>query len=622
MVDSRVIDTIIAEAGGDVAGLQAVSAIINNRAQQWGLTPLQVVQQAGQFQGYSNPGSASKRAQLDAGVRSKAEKAFTDIATGRVADPTKGGLSFRSASAAKGMPAPHGTKTISGNTFALGNTPSSALSAINTVAPPIPRARPAPDASAYANSSVPTPPAGPVPYDFLGRGGRSVEINPNGTPKVPQPQMQVPPGAMYGVNRLPGHPQEPTDFQANLGAPYSSSPFSTDWQIANALRPTQDNRPSMVTAGNAGTPAAASGIASLFPAGLMASGGVGGPTSAFGGGSLAPNSFPAAAVPPPLPRPRPSNITTEGLTIRPVTSVAIDPMTGDPVGSNISRESPNLQTALNALAASKASSLGGSTKTTSNAAGSVPMPPGVVPKAAQTMLSQIAASQVNQSGSPDERGTYALPSIPKPLSAGPTPAQLAAINDVSHIPVPGGVINPSGVKVAAGNVIGKNTDQLSPTLAYGPPGSVPPSVAAINAATVPLPRPRPTPVVPTIPARPPAAYPLANIPNNGVNPFSQAGPNVASHVAQSGLGHIIQYLTGEPVQGGLLGMLPRLPAFASGAPAQSAANPQIPYPTVGTSFLQSQGQNTAGMTPAQISNALRDALASSSRQSGSGPGSQ
>ena len=58
MVDRRVLQTIIAEAGGDPEAMAAVAAVINNRAQATGKTPLQVVKAKGQFEGYSNPGPA------------------------------------------------------------------------------------------------------------------------------------------------------------------------------------------------------------------------------------------------------------------------------------------------------------------------------------------------------------------------------------------------------------------------------------------------------------------------------------------------------------------------------------------------------------------------------------
>lgn len=193
MVDKSIIDTLIAEAGGNPEGLRAVAAVIQNRSSQWGLTPSQVVKQAGQFEGYSNPGSASKRAQSDPRVRAAAERAWNDITSGRVADPTNGGVSFRAASAASGMSAPHGTTNIGGNVFALGNSPRTALAAIDRVAP-VPQPRPA---MAYAPDMPVTP-----------------------LPQVRAP-MQLPSDAMYGVGRLtPGQRAVlPTDFASNTGAP-------------------------------------------------------------------------------------------------------------------------------------------------------------------------------------------------------------------------------------------------------------------------------------------------------------------------------------------------------------------------------------------------------------------
>lgn len=137
-----VLDTLIAEAGSDPDGLAAVAWVIQNRAQQWGLTPEQVVKQAGQFEGYSNPGSKSREAQKMPEVRAAAQKAWEGVQSGTIPDPTKGGTSFRT----KGykQPAPNGTVTIAGNTFALGSgTSNSALSAINRAAPQPMAARPA-----------------------------------------------------------------------------------------------------------------------------------------------------------------------------------------------------------------------------------------------------------------------------------------------------------------------------------------------------------------------------------------------------------------------------------------------------------------------------------------------
>lgn len=124
--------------------------------------------------------------------------------------------------------------------------------------------------------------------------------------------------------------------------------------------------------------------------------------------------------------------TAEGLAVRPVTTVAIDPMTGNPVSS------------------------GGATRTTSGTAGVVPMPPGVVPASVQ-------------------------PRTTRPPTPGPTATQRAAINDTSRLAVPGNVINPSGVKVADGIVTGKNQDRLPSLMAFNG-GSVAPPVAAITNA--------------------------------------------------------------------------------------------------------------------------------------------
>jgi hypothetical protein len=149
-VPSDVIDTLIAEAGADPDGLAAVAHVINNRSSQWGMTPEQVVKQKGQFEGYYNPGPKSREAQKMPEVRAAAEKAWQAVQAGAIPDPTKGGTSFRT----KGykQPAPNGTVTIAGNTFALGTAkPNSAVNAINRAAPlPMPP-RP-PTLSAFAST--------------------------------------------------------------------------------------------------------------------------------------------------------------------------------------------------------------------------------------------------------------------------------------------------------------------------------------------------------------------------------------------------------------------------------------------------------------------------------------
>lgn len=183
-LDPRVIDTIIAEAGNDRAGQRAVAAAIINRAKAQGKTPLQIVQQHGQFEGYSNPGKASVAAQKMPSVRANAERAFTQIATGTVPDPLNGGTDFRASSATGGLHAPHGTVTIGGNTFALGRAPSTGLEAIQAVAP-VPHPSLPAQTTAYANLPATTPPPLPIPRPSNPAGIRSVEINPDGSLKAP-----------------------------------------------------------------------------------------------------------------------------------------------------------------------------------------------------------------------------------------------------------------------------------------------------------------------------------------------------------------------------------------------------------------------------------------------------
>jgi hypothetical protein len=380
MVDKSVIDTMIAEAGGSEAGLRAVAAVINNRSGQWGLTPSEVVKQAGQFEGYSNPGHASKAAQKDASVRAKAERAWNDITSGRVADPTNGGVSFRASYASSGMSAPHGTVTIGGNTFAKGQgSPQTALAAINAVAPPLPQQRPS--ALAYA-------PAASVPSQ----------------PRAP---MQLPSDAMYGVGRLsPGQKAVlPTDFATDTG------------------------------------PAAPSLMSLLAPK--------------------------VAATPSPA------------LTSRSVHTVAIDPMTGNPVSASQPQQR-DLQTAINDYAARLgASRTTGGFKTANPQAGNVPLPAGVVPASAQRDMN--AADAILKASTP---------TIGSAFNGGwGSSAFLPTVKP----PVPGA----SGTLVANKNQSRLPTG-LTAEMGYGAPVAVPPSLAAINTAVPPLPRARPS--VPLPPA--------------------------------------------------------------------------------------------------------------------------
>lgn len=477
-----VIDTMIAEAGGNEAGLRAVAAVINNRSGQWGLTPLQVVQQQGQFEGYSNPGHASKAAQKDASVRAKAERAWNDITSGRVPDPTGGGVSFRASYASRGMSAPHGTVTIGGNTFAKGQgSPQTALAAINAVAPPLPQQRPS--ALAYA-------PAASVPSQ----------------PRAP---MQLPSDAMYGVGRLsPGQKAVlPTDFATDTG------------------------------------PAAPSLMSLLAPK--------------------------VAATPSPA------------LTSRSVHTVAIDPMTGNPVSASQPQQR-DLQTAINDYAARLgASRTTGGFKTANPQAGNVPLPAGVVPASAQRDMN--AADAILKASTPTIGSAFNggwgssafLPTVPGASGT------LVAGKDMSRLP--------SG---------------LTSEMGYGPPVAVPPSLAAINTA-VPLPRARPVvplPVAYTAPVAPPMPRPRPTI----------APPQ------QHGLGGLLGLLLGGGGGSTAPAPLPQAPAPApatvlsptvhAALMAQQTDPRQQPGQAPGTAFLQAQGQNTSGMTDGQVADALKKSM--------------
>lgn len=91
------VDTIIAEAAGEGRkGMVAVASVINNRATVRGQTVGQVVRAPNQFDGYSKPGSAAKKAQQNAKMRAEAERIARDVLAGKIEDPTGGADHFYS----------------------------------------------------------------------------------------------------------------------------------------------------------------------------------------------------------------------------------------------------------------------------------------------------------------------------------------------------------------------------------------------------------------------------------------------------------------------------------------------------------------------------------------------
>jgi len=219
------------------------------------------------------------------------------------------------------------------------------------------------------------------------------------------------------------------------------------------------------------------------------------------------------------------------LSSHPVKLVAVDANTGNPVPTGgTARLSPN----------------SGVLKTVGKA-GNVGLPLGVVPASVTRMMADMSAS-----GSP--------PSPPAILT---------------------GYAKVSAPRSASGTVAtGKGQDRMPPTplLAFGDTPSVPksPAVAAIDAATVPLPRPRPVPTVPVPGITGPQPLTKFLAPNQRQNDTLTTAGNVAGNlVAGTPVGHVYSLLTGAPnTGGGILNGLFGYGGLFNGHPA--SAPPPLP----------------------------------------------
>jgi|GEM_PF-6546712 len=381
-----VIDTIIAEAGGSsVQGMRAVAAVIANRANQWGMSPDAVVKQSGQFDGYSNPGSGSRQAQQMASVRQKAAQAWSDIVSGKVADPTNGGLYFHAASVNPGWEAPHGTVKIAGQIYYLGNQPQSALAAIDQVAPtPFPRPVMAYADEPAASAPTPLPPlprADPRVSTLMPFAG-GLDDHPAPTSRYWGPETD---------NWGPGYDLPPSfapnSILAGASVANGAVPFvSEDHPLSNAV------------------PALPGGLTSRSVSTLR----------------IDPLTNQVIAGPTPMPA-----------KASPTSWVPSDALSVPTVAIRASQTSPILQ----ALAAN-----GGAMKTADAQAGNVALPAGVVPASVTRAMAAIDGLQKNTSGSPDERraafvAPTPFPSRPAALN-GSGSAALQAINQT--IPGPSG----------------------------------------------------------------------------------------------------------------------------------------------------------------------------------------
>lgn len=127
MASKAVIDTLIAEAGGEgEEGLIAAAWAIQQRAAANGVTIDQVVKSG--FDGYTNPGSGAVKAQQDPALRSKVEQIMSRVESGEISNPVPGADHFLSGdvmpSWAKGMKL---VATIGGHRFyASGKVPETA----------------------------------------------------------------------------------------------------------------------------------------------------------------------------------------------------------------------------------------------------------------------------------------------------------------------------------------------------------------------------------------------------------------------------------------------------------------------------------------------------------------
>lgn len=141
MVDQRVIDTILAEAGGSgVTGMAAVAHVINNRANAGNTSPGSVVSAPHQFEGYSHPSAGGRANENDATLRQQAEQIWEGVTSGSIPDPTGGAVNYFGSYIAPPSWAQSAVNSghavnIGGNIFLTQGTPASAQDVADAYAP-------------------------------------------------------------------------------------------------------------------------------------------------------------------------------------------------------------------------------------------------------------------------------------------------------------------------------------------------------------------------------------------------------------------------------------------------------------------------------------------------------
>jgi hypothetical protein len=133
-----VIDAIIAESLGEgPEGMAAVAHVIATRAAQTGKTPEQVVNEAGQFSGVSNPGSSVAKAMKDPAIRAQVEEIWSGVTSGQIPNPFPGADFFHTPQVDPHWNTAFNRLGQTGNHifYASGNPANNAVNAINAAAP-------------------------------------------------------------------------------------------------------------------------------------------------------------------------------------------------------------------------------------------------------------------------------------------------------------------------------------------------------------------------------------------------------------------------------------------------------------------------------------------------------
>lgn len=302
-----VINTILAEAGNNPAGMAAVAHVIANRASQWNLSPGAVVAQPNQFEGYSNPSPGGVANMNNASLRQQAEAIWDSVQNGQSPDPTNGGVNYYGSyiappSWARNAVANGQSTNIGGNVFLLGS---------GTVPPAS-----VPAANSYATATAPPPVASPS------QQAADAVTNPDGSVNwgafyqgltVPTPLASNPSSSpLYG------------DFSAlAMAQPPQSGGSGLTLADQLALNPSYAATP-VLGSNNAGYPQ----MSALYPSGATADSGavVLGDRNASGSPDDrdASNSLLARML-------ATVQSTGAGPTTRQVQTVPVDPNTGQPV---------------------------------------------------------------------------------------------------------------------------------------------------------------------------------------------------------------------------------------------------------------------------------------------------